>query len=154
SRAQRLLQRLHTKLRIQAVAQSPRQHKATPPIHHCHQIQKPIRHRHIRHVRTPHLIGSRDLEVLQKIRINLVPRRGLARRTLRIDRLDPHHSQQPSYSLAIHSPPLPPQHHRQSPTPLHRPPQPHPAPPPPHPQLLSPPPPPPPAPPPHRPSPH
>jgi hypothetical protein len=68
------------------------------PVDDGDQIEKAFSDRYVGDVGRPDLVRTRDRQAAQEIRIDLAPRRGLARPRLRTQRLDPH---QPPHPLAI-----------------------------------------------------
>ncbi len=99
--SQRCVERRDAKAGVHRVRQSPRQNGPAGPIDDRHQIQKAVRHRNVRNVAGPHMIGPGDRYPAQQIGIDLVTGRGLAGAGARNQRLDPHHAHQPLHTLAV-----------------------------------------------------
>lgn len=108
-RLKRLLQRVQTEPTVERVGQMPVDHVVAEPINDRHQVHEAAQQRHIRDVGAPDLIGPRDRQLAQQVRIDLVFGIGNGRLGLRIDRLQAHETHQPSYPLAVDSIPRPPQ---------------------------------------------
>jgi hypothetical protein len=87
---QSFIQRLDAELRFHGDRQPPGENPAAEPVDDGCQIDEAARHRDVRDVHGPDLVGSDDRQVEQEIGVNLVPRRWLRGVGLTIDRLDPH----------------------------------------------------------------
>src|SRR5690606_30121353 len=61
----RFLQTVHTKTRVHAVRQTPRQHFTAVPINDCHQVHKAVRQANVGYVSAPYLIRSNNVESAQ-----------------------------------------------------------------------------------------
>ena len=93
-------QRVHAKQRVLGRGQPPRQHLARMPVHDRHQVQKPMRHRHIRQVGAPRLVGPAHRQVAQQVRIHPTARRPARGVRPRRHRAQAHHPHQPPHPLA------------------------------------------------------
>jgi hypothetical protein len=87
---QGLLKGFHTEVRSQCIGQSPGQNSTTMPIHDRYQVHESTRHRDIRNVSGPHLIGLVDLSIRQQIWVDPMPRAWLGRPRPAIQRFNPH----------------------------------------------------------------
>src|SRR6185437_11610017 len=87
---QGLLQRLHAEIRAHRVREPPSEHLAAGNIQDRHQVQKPVRHRQIRQIRGPHLVGPLDRNALQQIRVDGGSAGWNARARPPVQRLDAH----------------------------------------------------------------
>ena len=66
------IQRMNAEVCIQCVRQLPADHVTAIPVNDGNQIHKPLRHRTVRDVSTPHLIGPDNINTSQKVWINLM----------------------------------------------------------------------------------
>jgi hypothetical protein len=80
---QRFLERRDAERRFHRDRHAPRQNTAREPLEHDRQVDEPARHWDVRDVHRPHLIGSRDLEPPQQIRMDPGPVFGRARISFR-----------------------------------------------------------------------
>ena len=76
-------------------------HDSTRPVDDCHQVREAMRHRDIRDIRRPDLIGAANIQVSQQVRVNGMLRRGLAGVWLGRDRLDSHQSHETLSRLSV-----------------------------------------------------
>ena len=97
---QGLLDRLHAEVGRQRVGQPPRQHAATRPVHHREERHKAPRHRKVRDIRRPHLIGSGDRQMAEQIRVHPMCRMSLAGVGFAVQRFDAHTGHHGAYPLA------------------------------------------------------
>ena len=102
TQAERPSERLSTELAVERVGQLPGEHIATEPVDDGHQVHEAVVERQIRNVRTPHEIGTGDVQVAQQVRINLVASVGDGRLGLGIDRLQTHELHQPLDPFMVH----------------------------------------------------
>ena len=71
---QSFFQRLDAERCLHRDRQPPRQHAARRPVEHGCEIHKAARHRNVRDAHRPDLVGPRDGQAAQQIRIDLVAR--------------------------------------------------------------------------------
>ena len=87
--------------------QAPAQDFPRMPVHDCDQIGKSPGHGQIRDIRTPHLVGTVDLQVSQQIRVDPMGLVGLAGfLTARVGGPAPHQSHQTLDPLAVDRQPM------------------------------------------------
>jgi len=96
---QSFLDRFDAEVGRQRVGQPPRHHPATCPVHDREEIHKATRHRKVRDIRCPNLIGSGDRQMAQQIGVHPMRRMSLAGRGFTVQRFDAHASHQGAYSL-------------------------------------------------------
>ena len=90
-----LAQRLDAEPCRERVRQPPGQHSSGRPVDDRNQVQKPLPHRHVGYVSSPHLVRPVDRLAAQEVRVDLVPGMPLAGVSLRPDRPQPELSHQP-----------------------------------------------------------
>ena len=96
---QGLLDRLDAEVGRQRVGQPPRQHPATRPVQDREEIHKATRHRKVRDIRRPDLIGSGDRQMAEQIRVHPMRRMSLAGVGFAVQRFDAHASHHGAHSL-------------------------------------------------------
>ena len=84
----------------------PAQYFAAPPVHDCYQVKVPPQHWQISNISTPNLIRFLYSHPLEQVRIASDIIRWQTGLGSRIDRLNPHHSHQPSHSFMVKHLPL------------------------------------------------
>src|SRR5271170_1878836 len=87
---QSLFQRFDTEGRFHRDRDAMAEHPPAEPVDDGGQVNETARHRDIGDVHRPNLVRPLDLQPAQQIGINLVPRRGLRRVRLAVERLDSH----------------------------------------------------------------
>src|SRR3954465_12913497 len=70
--------------------QPPGQNPPAEPVDDGGEIDKTARHRNVGDIHGPDLVGARDRQIAQQVRIDLVPRRRLGGIWLAVNGLDPH----------------------------------------------------------------
>src|SRR3954454_15976264 len=86
--SQGLLDRLDAELHRDR--QPPGQNPPAEPVDDGGEIDKTARHGNVGQIHGPDLVGARDRQIAQQVRINLVPRRRLGGIWLAVNGLDPH----------------------------------------------------------------
>ncbi len=90
----RLFESLETEIHLHGNRNAPRQNPPAGPVHHGRQVDEAARHRNVRDVHGPHLVGPHHRKTTQKIRIDLVSIcgfRGIRPAIQRLDAHSPHH---------------------------------------------------------------
>lgn len=87
---QRFLQSFDAEIGLQRNRQPPAEYPPAKPVDDRDQIDKAARHRDVRDVGRPNLVGPRHRQLAQQIRIDLVPRCRLRRVRPPVDSLDRH----------------------------------------------------------------
>ena len=87
---QRFFERLDAEVGLHRYRDAPRQHPPREPVEHGGEIDKAFRHRNIRDVHRPDLVGPHDLHAAQEIRVDRVSRLWLRRARTAAERLYPH----------------------------------------------------------------
>ena len=106
------IQRRAAEAALQARGDLPRHDIPTEPVHNCHQIDEPERHRHIRDVGAPDLIRCINHLIAQQLRIDPMARRARGRARAQHHRLDAELAHQAAHAFAIDRIPLRPEHRR------------------------------------------
>ena len=80
------VERFNAEVGFHGVGHAPGQRLAGCPIHNRHKIQKAPAHRKIGDIRTPDMVGPRDRQILQQVRIDRMVGMRIAGSRLLIDR--------------------------------------------------------------------
>ena len=97
---QGLLDRLDAEVRCQRVGQPPRQHTATGPVQDREEIHKAPRHRNIRDISRPDLVGSGDRQMAKQIGVHPMCRMSLAGVGFAVERFEAHGGHHGTHPLA------------------------------------------------------
>ena len=96
-----LFQGLDAGVWLECHRESPRQHCPGGPVHDGDEIAKAPLHGNVRHVRTPDVIGPRDGNAAQKVRVDLMRLIGNARPALRVRGFYAHHAHEALDALSV-----------------------------------------------------
>ena len=97
---QGLLDRLDAEVGRQRVGQPPRQHSATGPVQDREEILKATRHRTVRDISRPDMVGSGDLQMTEQIRVHPMRRMLLDGIGFSVQRFDTHAGHHGAHPLA------------------------------------------------------
>ena len=86
---------------VKCVAQPPRHDATAEDVYDGHQVHVSLGHRDIGDVYRPHLVGTRDLQVAQQVRLDVGRLARLGQRPDRIDGVNAHLPHQPSHALQV-----------------------------------------------------
>jgi len=112
---ERFLQRFDGVHGLQRDGDPVREYLAARPVHYRRQIHESARHRNVRRVECPCLIGPLDLQATQQIRPDFVLRVAATRVRLAVQRLDAHALHQRAHATATNFMAFPAQQARQHP---------------------------------------
>jgi hypothetical protein len=97
---ERLLDRCEAELDLHRDRDAPRQDPAAEPVDNRGQVDEAVGHRDVGDVHRPHLVGPRDRQPTQQVRVDLMTPSRLRRVWTTIERCDAHPLHHPGHPLA------------------------------------------------------